>query len=195
MSNGTSFEEKRELTSPHQRCDAKQPCTACVNGDKSAECIYESRRRPRPIPTTQVPTGGFSWPPIGPPTLLLTWSNFSEPTPPLVPSLTPCEQPPPLTLLPWELSPRLYNQIGLGPLSDVLAVQNTHGQVEHAPHPAGSSFTILPSIHFQTIPRPLRVPLSLVPPEYMQVSSIAKSELAMTLCMFLDPLISSGHEY
>ena len=43
---------------------------------------------------------------------------------------------------------------------------------------------ILPSTHFQTIPRPLRVPLSLIPPEHMQVSSIAENDLDMTLCVF-----------
>ena len=184
MSSDISSEGTRRLTSPHQRCDAKRPCTMCVKGDKADKCVYE-RQQPRPIPTIQTSAKGFSWPPIGPhQTLLVTWSDLSESASP-PPSLTPYERPSsPTARFPWELSPRIYNQIGPRPSSDVSVVQSTCGTVERVPRLPGSSFTILPSIHFQTIPRPLRIPLSFVPPEHMQVSSVTESELDMTLCVF-----------
>ena len=184
MSINITFEGRRRLTSSHQRCDAKRPCTTCVNGDKADECIY-GRQRSRLIPTIQTSAKGFSWPPIGPlPTLLLTWPDSSE-SASLPSSLAPCERPsPPTARPPWELSPRIYNQIGPRPSSDVSVVQSTCGITERVPRLTGSSFTILPSIHFHTIPRPLRIPLSLVPPEYTQVSSVTESELDMTLCVF-----------
>ena len=47
-----------------------------------------------------------------------------------------------------------------------------------------SSLTIFPSIHFRTIPRPLWVPSSSIPPEYVQVSCTAGGDLDMTLCVF-----------
>lgn len=167
----------RGLIPPHQKCDAKRPCTTCVNGNKGAECTYEPQRRPRP--TTFVFAHRFSGPQIGPPSDLLALSSSSESTSSTAPPLAlPERHSTPTLRLPWELSPRTLNNIGSS------VVQKSRGTTECVPYLTGFSFTILPSIHFRTIPRPLRVPPFLIPPERMQISSIAESDLDMTLCVF-----------
>ena len=184
-----SFWETRRLISPHQKCDAKQPCTTCVNRDGGAECTYELRQQPHPAGTFQT---SFAYTSPGPPTgtppggLLLTFPSSRESASPIPLSLPPCERPSTLTVeLSRELSPRIHNEVMEGPTSNVSVAQEIHGAMECIPPLTGSSFTILPSIHFQTIPRPLRVPLSFFPPEHIQVSSTARNDLDMTLCVFV----------
>ena len=107
---------------------------------------------------------------------LLACQNSSESASslPPPPPLAPCERP-------LASPPRVHSEVVLHPPSDVLAAWNTRATAECVPRPTVSSFTILPSIHFRTIPRPLRVPLSLIPPERVQVSSVAEGDLDMTL--------------
>ena len=208
-----SFLGTRGFTLSHQKCDAKRPCKTCVHGDRSDGCVYESRWRPHPIGVSvfsishdsksgtisartspsQTSVDWFSEPPTSPsPELpLLTWSDYSESASPISPSVAPRERPSkPTTRLLWEPSPRIHNEVALVPPSNVSVVQKIH--VERVPRRNGSSFTVLPSIHFQTIPRPLRVPLSFVPPEYVQLSSVAEDDLAMSLCVFLRLLNLTG---
>ena len=200
-----SFLGTRGFTLSHQKCDAKRPCKTCVHGDRSDGCVYESRWRPHPIGVSvfsishdsksgtisartspsQTSVDWFSEPPTSPSLdlPLLTWSDSSE-SAPISPSIAPRERPSkPTTRLPWEPSPHIHNEVALVPPSSVSVVQDIH--VERVPRRNGSSFTVLPSLHFQTIPRPLRVPLSFVPPEYVQVSSIAENDLDMAMCVLL----------
>ena len=190
---------EHELTLPHQKCDAKQPCTTCVNGDRDAGCTYEQRWR---SPHTganafsvshgnaQTPASGFPEPPILPSHPPHPWPNSSRSISSLSPFLAPCERPsPPTARLPWELLPHVRNEIvRLGPSPGVSVVQEIHDAMEYAPRLDTSSFTILPSsfaihpsIRFQTIPWPLPVSLSLLPLEYAQVSDIAGGDVAMSL--------------
>ena len=195
----------RGLTSLCQKCDAKQPCTACVTWDKGVGCTYEPRKRPRlagakPLPVSQGdsapgPSGthtsppgtsanGFPKPPTNPPPGPLPLARYgpSGSAPSIPSSLTPRERPSTQTSrLPWELSPRIYNHLVPDPSSDVSAAQGVHDTT--APRLAVSSFTILPSIYFH-IPRPLRVPLSFFSPEHVQVSHTAGNDLDMTLYGF-----------
>ena len=115
---------------------------------------------------------------------LLTWLNSGESTPCLPP-------PPPITLYerPQVPSSHVHNAVVQGPLSDDLVVQHTHDTTKCIPHRTGSSFTVLPSIHFRTIPRPLQIPLSLIPPERVQISPIAGGDLDMTLCVLFLVLV------
>ena len=188
------------LTSSHQRCDGRRPCMTCVNRERGDECTYEPRQRPHgansstlPISNETVshpltvrtlpskpPAVGFSSsdsptrPLLG--TLHLTWSNSSE---------SASSLPPPPPLAPYErslaLSSRVQGEMALDPSSDVAVVQDIQSTTECVPHPTVSSFTVLPSIHFRRIPRPLLVPLSLIPPEHAQLSSNAGGDLDMTL--------------
>ena len=96
-------------------------------------------------------------------------SSLSQPLAPCERLLTPAAR------LPWNPS-------------DVAVVGNAHATTGYVPHPAVSSFTVLPSIHFRTIPRSLRIPLSLIPPERVQISSIAGGDLDMTLYVHFWPL-------
>ena len=197
----------RELTSAHQRCDGKRPCTTCVDGERGAECTYEPRQRshrasasalpvsrqttshPRNARTlpSEPPASGFSFSgPLTRPSLsvpLLTLSKSSSKSPssllPSTPPLSPYEPP----LAP---SSRVCSEILPGPSPDLSVVGRTHDTTEFIL----SSFTILPSIHLQTIPRPLPVPLSLIPPERVQVSPNSGSDLDMTLYVLFRALNS-----
>ena len=174
----TTFWGTRRLTSLHQKCDAKQPCRRCVNGNRGAECAYELRRTPRPTVTLQTSTEVASGPPLTP--LLPPWPDSSEPTSPQSPAS--CERPPtPTARLLWEPSPRTHNEIVS---SDVSVVREIRGTTERVSRLTGSFFEILPSTHFQTIPRSLRAPSYSFPPERVQVSLTTGSDLDVTLCVF-----------
>ena len=193
----------RGLTPPRQRCDAKQPCTTCVNGNRGAGCTYELPPRPRPAGTgvfifvqarapdspnagnlpsqapANVPSSALTSPPRDLP--LVTWSDSSESGP----SHSQFPAPPtPIIRSSPDFSPRIHDKILPGPSSDVSVRRKTHDTTISILRPTVSSFTVLPSIHFQIVPRPLRTPFSLIPPERVQVSSVAGSDLDMTLCVF-----------
>jgi hypothetical protein len=70
------------------------------------------------------------------------------------------------------------------PLSDVSVVQKILDVTGWSPRSTGSSFTILPSVHFRDIPRPLHIPSSFIPPERIQVSWVSESDRDMTLYVF-----------
>jgi len=89
----------------------------------------------------------------------LTWFNSSESNPPL--------------------APHVHDEVVSDPPPDALVLRNVHDTAECIPRPTN---TVLPSVHFRRIiPWPLQVPLSLVPPERVQVSPIAGGDLDMTL--------------
>jgi len=177
----------RRLTSPNQRCDGKRPCMTCVNGEGGDGCTYEPRQRShrtnasalpisreteshppsiRTLPSQPPATRFLFSEPLTCPSLgipLLTLSNSSGSTFSLLP-------PPPPRLAP---SSHARGEIVLGPSSDFSVVRHTHDTTECVLRPTVSSFTVLPSIHFQTVPWPLQIPLSLILPERMQISSVA----------------------
>ena len=193
------------LTSPHQRCDGKRPCIACVRGGKDAECTNElwqghhhTKTKALPVPRdTRSPQSTLhsTVPAIGPSfsvfltpppsdVSLLAWSNSSDSTHPPPPTLTPRELPLAPTTRPSRGTPsRRHAGIVHGPSSDAPAPLNLHDTTESVPRPTASSFTVLPSIHFRVIPPPLQVPLSLIPPERVQISPIAGGDLDMPLCV------------
>ena len=199
----------RGLTPPHQKCDAERPCTTCVNKGRDVECKYAPRRQYRPTDAAdalsvsfdnvsaplsarilpfQTPAGGSSFsklptsPQSDPPDL--TRLSSSESTLPSPLPLAPCERQP-LKLMArfpreYPSASRIHGAIALLPSSGVSVVQDTYGATKCVSHPVTSSFTVLPSIHIPTIPRPLRIPLSLNPPEHAQVSLVAGSDMDMT---------------
>ena len=52
-------------------------------------------------------------------------------------------------------------------------------------HTMVSTFSLLPSLRFPSIPRQLHTPLSFSGPEHFQISDITSSELEFKLCVFL----------
>ena len=168
MSDDTSRAEigKRENCSHPQKCNAKQPCTTCVNKDGGTACAYKrsrsSGRRPPKSPLArEVP--------------LLAVSDPSE-------SSSSNTIPPDLR----ELSSTPPGQLWLGVLDKKMPVPSSSasgaaGATESPPPSIVPYLTTLPSIQFQTIPRPLPLPLSLIPPERLQVSWVAGNDLDMTL--------------
>ena len=169
---------ERGLTSPHQRCDGKRPCMACVKGGRDAGCTYEpgqpSRRTSNKL--LSVSRNGSYCPP-------------STRTSPLQASTNGCSFLEFLTCPPSKTP--LLNLSNSGESASDVPMPRSHGEralvrktrysSELTPPPTVSSFTVLPSIHFRTIPRPSRVPLSLVPPEHVRISSTARSDLDMIL--------------
>jgi len=202
------------FTSPRQKCDAKLPCARCVSGGTAAECTYELKHQSRPAVVntpsvsrdktssplrvrdspSQKSSDGFSVPSTNPlDRPQPAWSDSGESSShsrSLSPS--PPREQPSTVRLPWELSPRIHNELVPRPSSDVSVVRKPQDTVKRVPPPAVPSFAILPSILFQTIPRPLRIPLSLIPPEYMQISDVAGDDLGMTLCVFFVSQFHTG---
>jgi hypothetical protein len=136
----------------NKKCDARQPCTECVNKNRGTACKYEVSRSSGNVSPT---------PPMSQPKDALAGSGSSE-----------------------SGSSRSLEGVDLVPLSDVSVVQKTLDVAEWSPRSTGSSFTILPSIHFRAIPRPLQIPLSFIPPERVQVSWVSGNDLDMTLYVF-----------
>jgi hypothetical protein len=136
----------------HKKCDARQPCTTCVNKNRGTACKYEGSRSSGNVPPT---------PPMSQSEDALAGSGSSE-----------------------SGSSRSLEKVDLVPLSDVSVVQKTLDVAEWLPRSTGSSFTILPSVHFRAIPRPLHIPLSFIPPERVQISWVSGNDLDMTLCVF-----------
>jgi hypothetical protein len=118
--------------------------------------------------------------PLGP--APLTWSDSSETSSP-PPSPGPREGPSTPTVQHlWELPSYICRELVPYASSGVPTKQKAHDPAKRVPQNA-TSFTILQSIHFQTIPRPLRIPLSLIPPEHLRVSDVPGGELDLTLCV------------
>ena len=142
----------------------------CLNKNKGAACKYEGSRY------------SDNTPPKRPPKDVLVFLDSNEsvsshplpPNSPEGPSIQPeqSEQ---------DHSPFIHEKVVTDPPSGALVAVRALGVTECPPHSTASSLSILPSIHSQTIPRPLQIPLSFIPPERMQVSWIAGSDMDMRL--------------
>ncbi|KAF9779641.1 hypothetical protein BJ322DRAFT_368458 [Thelephora terrestris] len=133
------------------RCDAKQPCTTCVERHRTATCTYERSPSIGIVPPRPLRSRPGKAPLLAPP------NSIIHPD--------PCERPPP--------PPRV-------PSSSVSVITKPRAATECPPSPTVPSLTTLPSICFQTIPRPLSQPLSVIPPERLQVSDASGCGLDMT---------------
>ena len=128
-----------------------------MNRDGGAACTYErfrsaSNALPKPVRS--------------PPREVLTALPDS------IRSLPPdlCERPStPLALLKWN------------PLPDDIVAKEAPGAIVYPPSPIASPFTVLPSIHFQTVPRLLLVPFSVIDPERVPVSWVSGDDLDMSV--------------
>ena len=85
-----------------------------------------------------------------------------------------------------ELSSMPPGQLKFGVLGKVMPVPQSAVSVvasaaEYTPLPTVSSFTILPSVHFQTIPPLPQTPFSVIPSEHIPVFYATGNDLDMTL--------------
>jgi len=166
----------------------------CANGERGDRCTYEPRQRSHRTNASALPISceaashDLILPSKPPATVSSVSESLTRPslgTPHLI-RLHSSESllllPPPLVPSEGLLAPSfpVHDEMLLGPSSDIRVVQDIHSTTKCFPHPTVSSFTVLPSINFQRIPWPLPVPLSLVPPERVQISS-AGSDLDMIL--------------
>lgn len=78
-------------------------------------------------------------------------------------------------------SPNGLGEVVPTSLVDASAVKRVPSTPACLPRPAIPSFAILPSVHFQTILRPLSLPLSVIPPERVQISLVAGNDLDMSM--------------
>ena len=164
--------------SEHKRCDAKQPCTTCVNKNRGATCKYVRSASKNNLSPSKRPTST-------PKGVFLARSNFNafDSSHPL--SLDFHERPPTQPEhFGREPPPPIHEKIVPVPSSDASDTVKTLSVMRCPPRPIKSSFSILPSINFQTPPRPLQIPLSLIPPERVQVSWVSGGDLDMTLYVF-----------
>ncbi|KAF9779636.1 hypothetical protein BJ322DRAFT_369328 [Thelephora terrestris] len=144
------------------KCDAKQPCTTCLKRDRVAACTYERSRSSANVSSRlpRSPTKSSKF----------VYFHHVPPDPHERPS-TPPERPE---------SPHALDEAALVLSSSASAVEKARGVTECPPPLITSSLTILPSIHFQSIPRPLPLPLSVIPPERKQVSWVSENDLDMS---------------
>ena len=151
-----------------------------MNEKGGSGCTYELRRRPRPAGTDGIFVTYERTP--GPPNVHTPPSQASANVP-LNARTSPPGNLPPIT---WSdssesslpLSPSLQ-----GPSSGASVIQEAYDITKSIPRPT-APFTVLPSIHLHSIPRPFRTPFSLIPPERVQVSGVSESDLDMKLCVF-----------
>ena len=141
--------------------------------DSGTACVYTGHRSSRNI--LSVP------PKSSPGNVPLALSDPSEPGPshPLPPDLRERSSTPP-----ERLESDVLDKVMPVPSPDASVVERARDATVNALPPTVSSFTILPSIHLQAIHRPLQMPLSVIPPERVQVSSIAPNDLDMILYVF-----------
>ncbi|KAF9779631.1 hypothetical protein BJ322DRAFT_1168073 [Thelephora terrestris] len=158
------------------KCDAELPCATCVKKDRGAACTYDGSRsdnnvtlRPSRSPPRDV--------------LALALSDSGDPGTSLPPPFDLHERPltAPERLL-WKYS------------ADRSVVKRASGATEYPPSPVVSPLTTLPSTRFQTIPRPLQMPLLDIHPEHAQVSSVALNDMDMILYVFSPVSVARGTE-
>lgn len=188
-----------------QRCDAKRPCTTCVNSGGGSGCFYQEPRTPyRHFVIGPLPKTAHSFPysdgdapgpsSAGPVSQMLIGraEDVAEPSENPEPRID--HQPAPSSPDPVE-----WDQ----PLTVSKVPSTSHafrdcrsfvsGGIEHdvqsgpprppnlLPPSTDSNLAVLPSLRLPIIPRPLHTPLSFFPPENFQVTGEASGNLEMSL--------------
>jgi len=185
-----------------QRCDAKHPCTPCIDLGGGSECVYErnleTQRTWKKLPAAAQPFI-FSFESEPSPCDSSPWvisDNHSLPIPDNAPSgannsvFSSCPN-----------SSNASQKQSSSPDSGVLdefeppvpqersnpgmQLVPFRGESPKPHQPATTStFSFLPSLRFASIPRPFHTPLSILNPECFQVSDTTSSELDLSLCEF-----------
>jgi hypothetical protein len=161
-----------------QRCDAKRPCTLCLENGRSEECIYgrdpvlqRVAQKSRPAGTSEdISLFNQSLPPSD-----ISGSASSYPNPTL-----PC------------VSSREYDTPGeFGShtprerfMSEVVLYREATPKPRDRIFATPSSFSIHPFVRLPSIPRGPQIPLSFIDPELLRVSDATPSELNLSLYVF-----------
>jgi hypothetical protein len=173
-----------------QRCDAKRPCTPCVESGMSEECVYgrdpvlqrvaqkskptDTLRSPHSHKSELSPSSSSQW----------TSKDLSPSNQSLPPSDTSSSTSsyPNSTLS--RVSPREPNTPREGSMSGVVLFRKA------VPKPRSRTLVVLPSISIHpfvwlpSIPRGLQLPLSFIDPEVLRISDATSSELNLSLYVF-----------
>jgi hypothetical protein len=186
-----------------QKCDAKRPCTACLENGRS-QCVYEERpplqrvaKKARPIDTIRSPPSYKDKFSLGSSLSRLTseerslfdqsldpsdargsTSSSTNSTPSFV---SPGKHPTPEIETAGEFGPRTPRE---GSMSEIVIFREAAPKPHDHAYAAESSFSIHLSIRLPSIPRGPRVPPSLLGPELLQVSDTTSSELDLSLYAF-----------
>ena len=189
-----------------QRCDAKRPCTPCVENGKP-ECVYDQShllqrgaKKSRPTGTTRSPPSDYSeLSPCGSSFSQLTSEDLSIFNQTLVLSdtsgssssssstnSTPSPVSPRACRIPEsrptsEFGPRTPRE---GSVSEVVLFGEAVPEPHNYTFAAASFFPSHSFVRFPPIFRGLQIPLSLLDPELLRVSDATPSEMNLSLYVF-----------
>ena len=180
-----------QRSNPMQKCDAKRPCTSCIVAKTVSECVYNNERRPQPasMHSSRRADGHLSGQrPTSPdPLEVLTAAPFHSPS---NDTFNDGSSPAKLDRIPstssdpaWIDEPAVQ-QADRVPHGELTLVRRNTLQQSIPSEPSPSSFTVPP--FFQpTIPPELRIPLSFLGEEKLQVqpSETDAADLVMTACV------------
>jgi len=183
-----------------QRCDAKRPCTPCIDFDGGSECVYERslaiQRTREKLPAAIQPflfsfrSGPRPYDPA------VTSDDLSLSTPDNAPSgasspvfssrlnssnVSPNESSSSDSDTLDEFEPHIPRERS-NPGMQLVPFRGEY-PMPHQPATI-STFSLLSSLRFASIPRPLHTQLSLLSPEHLQISDTTPSELDLSLCVF-----------
>jgi hypothetical protein len=193
-----------------QRCDARRPCTACLESGKS-ECVYEQSPPLQRVDKKSRPTGTIqSTPPhkgglgtgsslsrltsedlsllnqsLDPPGTSDSTSSSTNPTPS---PISPWEHPAPEPETAGEFGPRTPRG---GSMSEIVLFRATAPKSRGHTFAAASPFSIHPFDRLLSIPRGLQTPLLLLDPEFLRVSDGTSSELDLSLYAFFPQAVTA----
>ena len=180
-----------------QRCDAKRPCSLCIENGRSEECVY-GQGPVRRVARKSKPTGTFRSPPLYKSGLNLSslsrWT--SEDLSLFIHSLTPSDTSSSASSFTSSTLSRVSsreldnpdefgNHIpGDGSMSEVVLFREAASKPCDRTFATASSFSIHPFVRPPSIPRGLRIPLSFIDPELLRVSDATPSEMNLSLYVF-----------
>ena len=180
-----------------QRCDARQPCTACIEVDGGLDCVYEREREVQRM-RDKLPAG------VQP--FLSSFKCEPEPCDPLSSqatdegsclSATDLVSPDANSLISSSVGSALsLVSLGSSRCLDSPAPQERSGPETQGVHsredflrlhqPENTpTFSFLSPLHLLSVPRPLDVSFPLMNPECFQISDTTSSELDLTLYILL----------
>ena len=191
-----------------QKCDAKRPCTTCVNSGRESGCFYDELRPPHVIRPLPYAARGF---PFSDEDTLGSSSGGSRSYRLLgkagrvtLPSGNPGVQvdrpvrsgPDPVGWDVVKLPSMSHTFQGSGSFVSEGTRCDGRSGLQHPTNAlslsASSRLFVLPSLRLSIVPRPLHTPLSFFPPENFQVAGETSGNLELSLYAFPTALLVIG---
>ena len=188
-----------------QRCDAKRPCTPCLENKRSEECVYKGGPPVQHEARNSRPTGTIRSPPLdksesspsSPSFSQLTSEDLSLFSQSLAPSYTSGptfsstnstpsrissgKRRVPEYETPGEFGSRAPRE---GSMSEVVLYREAPPIPRNRTFATASPIFIHPFVRLPSVPRGPQIPLSFIDPELLRVSDTTPSELDLSLYVF-----------